>query len=161
MTFRIGKNKRIQNKRFIYSIKHICMLNKKKIICILTQQIHNDIIMSLIKLTMGLLLTCTGSQVADWPSPSQSAKCTLVHTRRSHRYETHLCKGSVRLTFSIQHLGDVQELLRHLEGGVQVADGVILYTGPTREELEVQQRGPVCVQAPLFLPSYMGLPLSC
>ena len=32
------------------------------------------------------------------------------------------------LTFSVKHLGDVQELLSHLEGGVQVTDGVILQT---------------------------------
>lgn len=29
-------------------------------------------------------------------------------------------------TFSIEHLGDVQELLSHIEGGVQVANGVVL-----------------------------------
>lgn len=36
------------------------------------------------------------------------------------------CKES--LAFSVEHLGDVQELLGHLEGGVQVADGVVLRT---------------------------------
>ena len=30
------------------------------------------------------------------------------------------------LTFCIQHLRDVQVLLGHLKGGVQVADGVVL-----------------------------------
>lgn len=31
-----------------------------------------------------------------------------------------------RPTFSVQHFGDVQVLLGHLERGVQVADGVVL-----------------------------------
>lgn len=30
------------------------------------------------------------------------------------------------LTFSVKHLGDVQELLSHLEGSVQVTNGVVL-----------------------------------
>ena len=34
--------------------------------------------------------------------------------------------GACGLTFSVEHLGDVQVLLSHLEGGVQVTDGVIL-----------------------------------
>lgn len=29
-------------------------------------------------------------------------------------------------TFSVKHLGDVQELLGHLEGSVQVTNGVVL-----------------------------------
>jgi len=32
------------------------------------------------------------------------------------------------LTFSVEHLGDVQELLGHLESRVQVPDGVVLQT---------------------------------
>lgn len=34
--------------------------------------------------------------------------------------------GGCCFTFSVKHLRDVQELFSHLEGGVQVADGVVL-----------------------------------
>lgn len=37
-----------------------------------------------------------------------------------------LARAGLPLTFRIQHLGDVQVFLRHLEGSVQVANGVIL-----------------------------------
>lgn len=42
---------------------------------------------------------------------------------RQQRFLFHLfhCR-----TFSVKHLGDVQELLSHLEGSVQIANGVIL-----------------------------------
>lgn len=36
------------------------------------------------------------------------------------------CSGGCPFTFSIKHLRDVQELFRHLEGSVQVTDGVVL-----------------------------------
>ena len=37
-----------------------------------------------------------------------------------------LAWARLTLTFCIQHLRDIQVLLGHLKGGVQVADGVIL-----------------------------------
>lgn len=36
------------------------------------------------------------------------------------------CSGRHPFTFSIKHLRDVQELFSHLEGRVQVTDGVVL-----------------------------------
>lgn len=38
-------------------------------------------------------------------------------------------RADEQLTLSVQHLGDVQVLLRHLEGVVQVGDGVVLHRG--------------------------------
>lgn len=45
-----------------------------------------------------------------------------------------VCTGRCPFTFSIKHLWDVQELFCHLEGSVQVTNGVILQrdTSPRR-----------------------------
>lgn len=52
---------------------------------------------------------------------------------RRSRFRRHSFPG---LTFGVEHLGDVQELLSHLESGVQVPDGVILRAHAANEREE-------------------------
>lgn len=52
-----------------------------------------------------------------------------------------LLRADVQLTLGIQHLGDVQVLLCHLKGVVQVGHGVILHRESDAEGSPKNRRG--------------------